>query len=185
MGIYNPQKPFFDTLLWDDIFPSAEEFETKMKSVLPLSNAKLEPFDELYELLAMRYSGAHTRYTTQYPFILGLKRELIINYPIFIQQKALVEQLMDLDVEELRLKNQLVRNVVDRPTVGIPTNPSLDPIPELSTVQEAVTEKLSILETTREKYMLVNKNYLEQIYRAINPLFKVILQDEEYTLFPQ
>lgn len=182
--MYYKDKIHFDTLKWDDIFVNEDEFETKLTELGALDLTALLPFDTLYYTLALKYVGAHTRYTDEFSFIMALIRELKISYPIYTQQKSLMEDMMALEISEIQKLGQSIRNMIENPNV--PTDdPSEVPIPDLSTQQETMTTFSNQLDAIRAKYSSVGKDYLKQLYNSLDQLFRVIVSNDDRWLFPQ
>lgn len=179
------EKAYFDTLKFDDIFTSADEFEAKMEAIANDfgDTASLSPYKELYYILALKYVGAHTRYTTEFPFIMALIRELRIIYPIYKQQKKLIDDIIELEIETIMKNAKTIRNKVENPNLPI-DDPSENLI-EASTEQESLLQLGNELEAIKSKYGAVSRNYQNQIYKALDPLFRVILSDDNITLIPQ
>ena len=173
---------FFETLKWDDIFVSSDDFFAKVVSIgSVVTEADMK---ELYELLALKYVGAHTRYTDEFSFIMALKRELYIFYPLFIQQRTLLNDMMALDIADIMKSSQQLRNLVNNPTDPV-ANADTVPINNLTTEQENILVTQNELEAIRQKYSSISKNYLSQIYKAVDQLFTVVLAEENIFLYPQ
>ena len=178
-------KVYFDTLMFDDIFPSAEVFEEKMDAIASEfgDTLSLTPYKEIYYILALKYVGAHTRYTTEFQFIMALLRELRIVYPIYKTQKAMIDDIMALEIEEIKKNAMTIRNKAENPNLPV-TKPSQNLI-EVSTEQESLLQLGNELEAIKSKYGAVSRNYQNQIYKAVDPLFRVIVSEEETILIPQ
>lgn len=182
--MYYKEREYFDTLKWDNIFEDVTEFEEKLSELGTLDLTALAPFDTLYYTLALKYVGAHTRYTSEFAFIMALIRELKIYYPIYLQQKTLMDDAMALELAEVQKVGQNIRNLVDNPNVPT-TNPSDTVIPNLSTQQESIVQTTGQLAAIRAKYASVSQDYLKQFYNAIDPLFRVIVSNDDRWLYPQ
>ena len=182
--MYYKDKVFFDTLTWDNVFLSEEDFETKLTELAAFDLAALMPFDALYYTLALKYVGAHTRYTDEFSFIMALIRELKIIWPIYRLQKSLVEDMMELEISEIKKSSMTIRNLIDNPNV--PTDdPSHLVIPDLSTQQESMLQLNNDLTAIRAKYSSIQKNYLTNVYEALDGLFRNIVSNDDRWLFPQ
>lgn len=171
-----------DTLKFDDVFKSSDEFIAKMVSVGGITDPiKLT---ELYMLLAMKYVSNHTRYTDQHSFIFALRRELHTEFPFYLKKKELADEMMEMEIEEIQLGMRQLRNVVDThddPVVDADTVP----IANLSTQQESIRMLNNKLDAVKNKYNVMNRDYLRGIYRQCDDLFRVILADDATPLFPQ
>lgn len=173
---------YFDTLRWDDIFTSSDQFFADVVSIGSVTREA--DMKELYEILALKYVGAHTRYTDAFSFIMALKRELYVMYPLFLMQRDLVNDMMQLEIEKIMKSSQQLRNLVNNPTDPV-ANADTVPINNLTTEQENVLVTQNELEAIRQKYSSISKNYLAQIYKAVDQLFTVVLAEENYYLYPQ
>lgn len=167
----------FDTLRFDDIFPGPAEFEEKMSAFIDYDLGSFLPFEELYYVLALRFAGAHTRYTSEFPFIMALIRNLKVVWPIYKAQKALMQEAINEELDEVMKTGISIRNTIERPTVGIPTEPSETPIPNLSSNQETVVNKMNKIDAIQYKYQAIENDYLEKVYKAVNKLFRIIAPD--------
>lgn len=176
------EKVFFETLRWDDIFVSSEKFYEKVVSVGSVT-AEAD-MKELYEILALKYVGAHTRYTDEFSFIMALKRELYVSYPMFLEQRVLLNEMMTMDIAEIMKSSQQLRNLVNNPIDPV-ANASTVPISDLSSEQENVLMTQNKLDAVRQKYASISKNYLSQVYKAVDQLFTVVLAEENIYLYPQ
>lgn len=185
MGLYDKSKPWFDTLKWGDIFPTKEVFIEKMTDIGSSLNVKLEPLDELYDILYMKYHSSNTRYTSELPFIMSIKREMAVLFPIFIQQKALMEEMMEMEITEIQRQNKSISNVIDRPTVNLPDKPSEEVIPNLSTTQQSLFNLGNRLNAVRDKYYSIEHDFLQRIYDNMDKYFRVIQKDDIFILYKQ
>lgn len=182
--MYYKDKVFFDTLTWDDVFKNEEEFEDKLTALTEFDLAALMPFDVLYYTMALKYVGSHTRYTDEFSFIMALIRELKIVWPIYVLQKSLMEDMMELEISQIQKASMSIRNLIDNPNV--PTDdPSETVIPDLSTQQESMLQMNNELTAMRAKYSSIQKNYLENVYKALDGLFRNIVSNDDRWLFPQ
>lgn len=185
MGLYDIPKIWYDTLKWGDIFPDKGSFEAKMTDTVTSLNAKLQPIDELYDVLYMKYHSSNTRYTSELPFIMAIKREMSILWPMYIQQKALMEEIMEMEIAEIQRESKSISNVIDRPTVNLPDKPSEEVIPKLSTTQQSLFNLGNKLRAVREKYISVDHDYLSHIYEKMDIYFRNIQKDDTFILYNQ
>jgi hypothetical protein len=182
--MFYKDRVFFNTLTFDAVFENATDFEDKLSALTDLDLTALMPFDALYYTLALKYVGAHTRYTDEFSFIMALIRELKIVWPIYKLQKSLMDDLMGLEVAEIQKQLLTIRNLIDNPNV--PTDdPSETVIPDLSTQQETVRQKSNELTAIRTKYAAIEKDYLKNLYAALDGLFRNIISNDDSWLFPQ
>jgi hypothetical protein len=182
--MYYKDRVHFDTIRWDMVFENATEFEDKLSALTDLDLTALMPFDALYYTLALKYVGAHTRYTDEFSFIMALIRELKIVWPIYKLQKSLMDDMMGLEVAEIQKGLMTIRNLIDNP--NDPTNdPSETVIPDLSTQQETMLQKSNELTAIRTKYASIQKDYLANVYAALDGLFRNIVSNDDRWLFPQ
>jgi len=100
--MFYKDRVFFNTLTFDAVFENATDFEDKLSALTDLDLTALMPFDDLYYTLALKYVGAHTRYTDEFSFIMALIRELKIVWPIYKLQKSLMDDLMGLKAAEVK-----------------------------------------------------------------------------------
>jgi hypothetical protein len=173
---------YYDTLKWDDIFIDEDSFLTKVIAVGSVTDD--DDIKELYHLLSLKYVGASTRYTEEFPFIIAIRRELYIQYPLFIKQRDLLNDMMELEIAEIMKASNTLRNLVEHPTDPTPNADTLA-IDNLSTQQENILMTSNKLDAIRNKYGAISKNYLNQIYKACDELFKVVLSDDTVYLYQQ
>ena len=185
MGIYDKPKTWFDTLKWEDIFHDKQSFIDKMNDLESSVNNKLEPLEELYDILYLKYHSSYTRYTSELPFIMSIKREMMISWPIYIQQKSLMDDMMEMEIEEIQRQAKSISNLVDRPTVNLPDNPSEEPIKKLSTQQQTLFNVGNKLNAVRDKYYSINHDFLQNIYDRLDIYFRVIQRDDTFILYKQ
>ena len=178
--MFYKDKKYYDTLRWDDIFKSEDEFYAKVVAI----NGVTTEIDmkELYTILSMKYVGANTRYTDEFSFIMALRRELYTAYPQYIEQKKLLNDMMNMDIAEIQKASNTLRNLVNNPTDPTPTANTV-PISNLSTEQENVEMTSNKLNAVRSKYASISRNYLDQIYRSVDQLFRVILGEELFYIY--
>lgn len=195
-------KVFFDTLLWSDVFKGPEDFISKIGSVGGIDDAV--KLTELYEILALKYVRAHTRYTDEFAFIMAIKRELQVVWPMYLQQKALIKEVMELSIDRIRKSYERtiegsgtrkgLINIVENMDEPI-TEASKVPIDNLSTSQSS--NKAEVADLNREslmaneldsimnKYRAVQQDYVSRIYAKTDELFRVILSDDVMWLYPE
>lgn len=195
-------KVFFDTLLWSDVFEGPEDFILKIGSVGGIDD--VDKLTELYEILALKYVRAHTRYTDEFAFIMAIKRELQVVWPMYLQQKALIKEVMDLSIDRIRKSYERtiegsgtrkgLINIVENMDEPI-TEASQVPIDNLSTSQSS--NKAEVADLNREslmaneldsimnKYRAVQQDYVSRIYAKTDELFRVILSDDVMWLYPE
>lgn len=166
---------YYDTLKWDDVFTSASEFETKVVSIGGVTTSA--DLQHLYEILSLRYANAYTRYTYEFGFIQALKRELYTEFPYYLEKKDLVADMIATTDDEIRLANEQLRNLVDQHDEPV-TNADTVAIDDLSTQQENIRMKIGKLQSIRDKYNLMNRDFMMGIWKRTAELFRVILSDE-------
>ena len=160
---YDDNKQYYDTLKFDDVFTSASEFASKIGSVGDVTDTS--ELEELYEILALKYVGAHTRYTNEFSFIFGIKRELYTEYAFYIEKKALAAQMRDMEIEKITLAQNQLRNVVDTHDQDYADTDTVA-IDNLTTMQENTRVTNNELEAVKQKYNVMNRNYLMGPYRS-------------------
>ena len=175
-------KVYQDTLKWDDVFQSDEQFVTDVVSVGGITN---EPdLKELYEILSLKYVSAYTRYTNKFSFIQAMKRELYTEFPFYLKKKELADEMMEMEITEIQLGTRQLRNVVqthDEPII----NASTVPFDDLSTEQEYIRVQNNKLDAVKQKYGVMNRNYLQGIYSRMDELFRVILASDDIPVYEQ
>jgi hypothetical protein len=180
--MFYDDKDYYNTLKFDDVFTSGAEFVTKVGSVGGITDsAKLT---ELYEVLALKYVASFTRYTSPFAFIQAIKRELYTEFPFYLKKKELADEMMAMEIEEIQIGQRQLRNKVDThddPVVDADTVP----ITDLSTEQESIRMTENKLEAVKNKYNVMNRDYIRGIYRQCDELFRVILAEDDVTLFPE
>ena len=181
MPFYN-DKVFDQTLKWDDIFTSDDQFVSDVVSVGGITNE--ENLKELYEILSLKYVSAFTRYTNKFSFIQAMKRELYTEFPFYLKKKELADEMMQMEIDEIQLGTRQLTNRVDthdEPIVGASTTP----IDNLSTQQEYIRVQNNKLDAVKQKYAVMNRNYLQGIYARIDELFRVILASDDIPVYEQ
>ena len=101
--IYNTYN--YGSFHWDEIFKDSEEFKHKMKEV----GGDKDNLDELYEILSIKYFSATTRYNVEEAFLAAIRRELFIAWPMYLEQKRIVKDMIDMDMEKLRTEMETIR----------------------------------------------------------------------------
>ena len=87
--MFYDKKIYYDTLTFGDIFSSSEEFIAKVVSIGGITDET--QLADIYERLAQKYLWAHTRYATEDPFILGIKRELHTAFSFYLERVSIVD----------------------------------------------------------------------------------------------
>ena len=175
-------KPYQQTLKWDDVFKSSTDFLTKVIQVGGITNPI--HLTELYEILSLKYVSSFTRYTDPFSFVMAIKRELFTAFPFYLKRKELAQQMMDMEIEEVQLGMRQLRNLVDTHDEPI-VNASSVPIDDLTTQQEYIRVTNNKLDAIKQKYQVMSKNYLQGIYAETDGLFRVILAEDVTTLYEQ
>lgn len=180
--MFYDDKKYMDTLKWDDVFTSETEFISKVVSVGGITlTASLT---ELYEILSLKYHSSKTRYTDEFSFIMALKRELYVEFPYYLEKKTIVSDLIALTVAEIQVASKQLRNLVDLHDEPV-VNADTVPIDDLSTQQENIQVKNNELEALRQKYSIMNRNFIQGVYKLCDPLFRVILAEDTKILYDQ
>jgi len=181
MPFYN-DKVFDQTLKWDDIFTSDDQFVSDVVSVGGITNT--DNLKELYEILSLKYVSAFTRYTNKFSFIQAMKRELYTEFPFYLKKKELADEMMQMEIDEIQLGTRQLTNRVDthdEPIVGASTTP----IDDLSTQQEYIRVQNNKLDAVKQKYAVMNRNYLQGIYARMDELFRVIMASDDIPVYEQ
>lgn len=176
------EKIYFDTLKFDDVFKSSSEFITKVVSVGGITDTT--SLQELYEILSLKYVGSQTRYTSEFPFIQAIKRELFTEFPFYLQRKTLQTEMMNMEISEIQLGTRQLRNVVDQHDEPIANADSI-PIDDLSTQQESIRITNNKLDAVKQKYNVMFRNYMQGIYKQCDGLFRVILADDDFPIYEE
>lgn len=180
--MFYDKKFYYDTLTFGDIFSSSTEFISKVVSIGGITDTN--DLTEIYERLAEKYLFAHTRYATEDPFILAIKRELHVTLPYYLERKSVTDKMIALTDDQIEIRNNQLRNLVDTHDEPI-ANADTVPFDDLSTQQENINIKIGKLMALKEKYNAMNRDYLVDIYRKCDPLFKQILAREDIYLFEE
>ena len=173
-------KEYFDTLKWDDVFVSSTQFISKVVSVGGITDTT--KLTELYEILSLKYTGSKSRYTSEFPFIQGIKRELFTEFPFYLKRKELASEMMEMEITEIQLGTRQLRNVVDQHDEPIADADSVA-IDDLSTQQESIRITNNKLDAVKQKYNTLYRNYLQGIYKQCDGLFQQILAEDTQILF--
>jgi hypothetical protein len=176
------EKMYDETLKFDDIFTSGDQFVSDVESVGGITNeANLK---ELYEILSLKYVSAYTRYTNKFSFIQAMKRELYTEFPFYLKKKELADEMMQMEIDEIQLGTRQLRNLVETHDEPI-ANASSKPFDDLSTQQEYIRVQNNKLDAVKQKYGTMNRNYLQGIYQRMDELFRVILADDSVPIYKQ
>lgn len=179
MSYYN-DNIWVEALYWQDMFDSAEQFVEKVGAV-GTDSGNLET---LYDILKLKYMFAKTRYIEEEPFILGLKRELQIVWPVYLKQKELIEDMFNLELEEVMKVGSNLNN-----TVNTNDSPVVDAdkiaISDLSTSQTSQLTRQGKLMALMSKYDAIRMDYVRMIYNASDSLFQKILIDNKFITYKQ
>lgn len=168
-------KVYFDTLKWDDCFVSEEQFATDMEDVGGITD--VDSLKELYRILSMKYVTSYTRYTNKFAFMMALKRELHTEFPFYLQKKTLANEMMEMEIAEIQRGARSLRNVVDQHDDSV-VNANTVAIDDLSTTQESIETTANKLDAVKQKYNVMNRNWLQGIYKQCDELFRVILSED-------
>jgi len=180
--MFYDNKPYYNTLKWDDIFVSATEFIAKMVSVGGITDTA--DLTELYEILSLKYVTSYTRYTNEFGFTQAIKRELYTEFPFYLEKKSLAAEMIAVEIAEVQRGQRQLQNRIethDEPIV----NASTVPIDDLSTEQMNIEITNNKLDAIKSKYNVMNRNYLNGIYKRCDELFRVVLSDDTQILYPQ
>lgn len=180
--MFYDEKDYCQTLKWDDIFTSGSQFASKVVDVGGITS----PTDlaELYTIMSFKYSRSFTRYTDEFSFIMAIKRELHTEFPFYLKKKELANEMMDIEIATIQIGMRQLRNVVDQHDEPV-TSASSTPIDDLSTTQESIRITNNELDAIKQKYNVMNRNYLKGIYSQCDELFRVILSEDTQILFEQ
>lgn len=165
-------------LYFNEVFYDATDFVDKVESV----GTDTTNLADLYYLLANKYAWSRTRYMDALPFILALKRELQISWPAYLKRKDLMDDIYQLQLTDLRIQMENISSNLQN-TVNANNSPVVNAdtvaISNKSNSQTSVNNDVQILsgkiEAIIKQYELVNIDYLQEIYRKVDPLFRVIL----------
>lgn len=173
MSFYN-QQPYISSLSWSFVFPSAEIFEAKMTAM----GSTFEEHEELYLLLAKRYIAARTRYIEEEPFILAIMRELEYAWPMFLEQRSLMNDIKQLEIKKIMASQSSLTNIVQSHDDPVADADKVA-ISDLSNQQQITRITGNELMALMTKYEAIQRNYIDQLYRRTDRLFRVFLTDSE------
>ena len=178
---YDP-RPYYNALKWDDFFTSAADFITKMVSVGGITDTA--DLTELYEILSLKYVTSTTRYTDEFAFQQAIKRELYTEFPFYLEKKKLADEMIQIEITEIQRGQRQLQNRVDQHDE---TYVNLDtvPIDNLSTEQINMEITNNKLDAIKSKYNVMNRNYLQGIYKRCDELFAVILAGQTRNIYEQ
>lgn len=95
-GIYNDNPKWIVPLRFNFVFPNRDKFIELVEEVG--GDTKM---GELYDILVLKYAYSETRYLQIEPFILGIKRKLNIAWPLYLEQKKIIDDLKELELKDL------------------------------------------------------------------------------------
>ena len=162
---------YFDTLTFGDIFSSSTEFIEKVVSIGGITDTS--DLADIYERLAEKYLFAHTRYASEDPFILGIKRELHTSFAFYLERVEIANKMIALTDDQIEFRNNQLRNLVDTHDEQI-ANADTVAFDDISTQQENINIKVGKLMALKEKYNAMNRDYMVDIYKKCDPLFRQI-----------
>ena len=177
---YYESKPYYDTLTFGDIFTSSTEFIAKVIDIGGITDAT--KLAEIYERLAFKYLFAHARYATEDPFILAIRRELHTAFPFYSERVDIVAKMIALTDSEIELRNNQLRNLVETHDEPI-ANADTVAIDDLTTQQENININIGKLIALKDKYNAMNRDYMIDIYKKCDPLFRQIHAKQEFTVY--
>jgi hypothetical protein len=171
---FNEEEPLY----FSEVFADAAEFVEKVQEV----GGDSENLEELYYILANKYSWARTRYMDEVPLIISIKRELAITWPVYLKRKEIITEIYALQIEDLQLQiknnsknlsNTVSANnspVVNADTVPISNKSNL----QVSNIGSNDT-LIGKLDALLRQYDAIKNDYLQEIYDKMDPLFRTIL----------
>jgi len=178
--MFYEQKLYYDTLTFGDIFTSSSEFITKVVSIGGITD--VTQLEDIYERLAQKYLFGHTRYATEDPFVLSLKRELHNAFPFYVERVDIVNKMIALTDEEIELRNNQLRNLVDTHDEPIADADTVA-FDDLSTQQENININIGKLLALKDKYNTMNRDYMVDIYKKCDPLFRQIHAKQNFNVY--
>ena len=184
--MFYDDKPFHTPLNWDDVFEGPEDFEEQMLALEPAGVAGITDstnLEELYFILALKYYSSQIRYLTPEPFIIGIKRELQVEFKQYIQKKELMDDMIALTDAEIEVQRTQLRNLVDTHDEPI-ANADTVAWDDLSTEQENVLQRMNKLDAKKRKYNAMKADYVQNIYKKCDGLFRQILSDDVIDVYP-
>jgi len=195
MPIYN-DKPYLQTYVFYELFENdpawdgltyATKYLAWEAAITDLSMGLITlPSAEaatLLDLLYLRYSNAHIRYMSPLDFLLGLFRKLHVAWPIYKEQQTIITAIRALTVADIMNESKTLRNLVNNPNDPV-TDPDTTPIPDLSTEQESMLTTSNVLQANLSKMEAVRRNAFDNFWKALDPLFQVILSDDTVIVYP-
>lgn len=102
------EDPGYAPLMFSEAFVSSQDFVDKIISIAGSST----DLDILYRILANKYAYSTTRYTMEEAFVLAIKRELEITWPVYLKQKSIMSTIYSLTTDELMTKMETLRNTI-------------------------------------------------------------------------
>jgi len=180
-------KPFTAPLNWDDVFTGLEDFESQMIAIEPSGVAGITAsasLEELYFILALKYYASQLRYLTPEAFIISIKRELQVEFKQYLQKKDLMDEMIALTDTEIEIQRIQLRNLVDTHDEPI-ANSDTVAFDDLSTEQENVLQKINKLDAKKRKYNAMKADYVQNIYKKCDGLFRQILSSDEIYLYEE
>ncbi len=184
---YYDLDPFNTPLNWSDVFTGPEDFESQMIAIEPTGVAGITAsasLEELYFVLAMKYYASQLRYQTPEAFIIAIKRELQVEFKYYIEKKSLADELIALTDDEIEVQRTQLRNLVDTHDEPI-ANADTVAWDDLSTEQENVLQKINKLDAKKRKYNAMKADYVQNIYKKCDGLFRQILSSDNIYLFEE
>ena len=180
--MFYDKKNYYDTLTFGDIFTSSTEFIEKVVSIGGITDET--QLADIYERLAFKYLFAHTRYAHEDQFILGLRRELHTSFPFYLERVDVVTKMIALTDSEIELRNTQLRNLVDTHDEPIADADTVA-IDNLTTQQENINIKVGKLMALKDKYNAMNRDYMVDIYKKCDPLFRQIHAKQEFVVYEE
>lgn len=169
---------------WDDIETFVDEngLEALWGSI---PNVDVNILQELYDILSERYAYSTFRYTDLYAALLGLRRIARFAFPEYVGKKQLYTDLLGTQIDDLKKERQNVRNLIEKPNV-VNSSPDKDPIPQLSSLQETITQINGTIEELQNKWDAMKMNYINDLFNRFVPLFtKIITDSDDIIIYPQ
>lgn len=94
-------------LTFSEVFNDVDDFVDKVIEVGGMD----DNLDQLYLILANKYVTAVTRYVNEEAFVLAIRRELQIEWPLYLQRKTIQDQIKNMTLEEIRLQMESIRDI--------------------------------------------------------------------------
>lgn len=168
----------YKPLSWSFVFSGPDEFEQKLTEF----GSRFTEHGRLYELLVRKYIAADTRYSTEEPFILAIIRELEWAWPMYQTQSELMERLKEIEIARIMESQSSLTNVVqshDDPVVDA----DKIAIPDLSNQQQVTRITGNELVAIMTKYEAIQRNFVDQLYRRLDPLFAKFISSGTHIRF--